>query len=125
MRVTDHETTVVLDGLRRLVKVLRESSREAEQLVGLSRLVKAKLVQRVRAEDDARRLELALTTGGRQLHDKAPHLITAVQLLSMERRRSLGEGLTQVAQLMALPDSPSQMFFEEDAPTKPKRKQRR
>ncbi|MDP2274200.1 MAG: MarR family transcriptional regulator [Archangium sp.] len=166
MSATDHETTVVLDGLRRLVKELRESSREAEHQVGLSaaqlfvlevlgaqsslslsevaarththqssvsvvvsRLVKARLVRRVRSPDDGRRLELALTAKGRTLQEKAPHvaqkrLVTAVQLLPREQRRALGEGLAQVAQLMALSDSPAPMFFD-DSPTTVKGKKPR
>ncbi len=166
MSAADHQTTAVLDGLRRLVKELRDSSRAAEHQVGLSaaqlfvlevlavqsslslsevaarththqssvsvvvsRLVKAKLVRRVRAEDDGRRLELALTAKGRTLQTLAPHaaprrLIAAVQLLPKEQRRALGESLAKVAELMALPPSPGQMFFEDD-PAKTKGKKPR
>jgi DNA-binding MarR family transcriptional regulator len=149
------ETTAVLDGLRRLVKVLREGSRAAEQELGLSgaqlfvlealagaktlsltgvaerththqssvsvvvsRLVRRGLVKRVRAGDDARRLELCLTPRGKALQAKAPHaaqrrLIAAVEALPRAQRRALGATLARVAELMDLPAAAPAMFFEE------------
>lgn len=149
------ETTAVLDGLRRLVKTLREGSRAAEQALGLSgaqlfvlqalskasslsltelaerththqssvsvvvaKLVARQLVRRARAEDDARRLVLRLTPRGARLLERAPdatqdRLIAALGQLPAKERRALGQSLAKVAELMALPESAPQMFFED------------
>ncbi|MDP1830054.1 MAG: MarR family winged helix-turn-helix transcriptional regulator [Archangium sp.] len=149
------DTTAVLDGLRRVVKALRENSRAAEQTLGISgaqlfvldalsgeqglslsevaartrthqssvsvvvsRLVSAGLVRRVRAGDDARRLELRLTARGRALRSKAPQaaqhgLIDAVERLPAPQRRALAEALGRVCALMDLPRTAPAMFFEE------------
>jgi DNA-binding MarR family transcriptional regulator len=149
------ETTLVLDGLRRLVKTLREGSRAAEQALGLSgaqlfvlqalskdsslsltelaerththqssvsvvvaKLVARKFVRRTRAEDDARRLVLRLTPRGAQVLERAPdatqdRLIAALGQLPAKERRALGQSLAKVAELMALPESAPQMFFED------------
>jgi DNA-binding MarR family transcriptional regulator len=159
VKTVNQETTAVLDGLRRLVKVLREGSRAAEQELGLSgaqlfvlaalegdtslsltglaerththqssvsvvvsRLVERGLVKRVRARDDARRLELCLTARGRALQGKAPdaaqhRLIAAVEALPRAQRRALGQTLGRVAASMDLPATAPAMFFE-DAPRK-------
>ena len=157
MTTVNQETTAVLDGLRRLVKVLREGSRAAEQELGLSgaqlfvlaalaggtprsltelaerththqssvsvvvsRLVQRRLVKRLRARADARRLELCLTPRGKALQLKAPdaaqhRLIAAVEALPRAQRRALGQSLGRVAAAMALPATAPAMFFE-DAP---------
>lgn len=159
MTTVNQETTAVLDGLRRLVKVLREGSRAAEQELGLSgaqlfvldalaggtplsltelaeqththqssvsvvvsRLVQRGLVKRMRARDDARRLELCLTPRGKALQVKAPdaaqhRLIAAVGELPRAQRRALGQALGRVAASMDLPATAPAMFFE-DAPRK-------
>jgi len=156
------EAQSILDAIREIVRVLRESSRAAEAKVGLSgaqlfvlqklgeggplslnelaartlthqssvsvvvsRLVEAGLVQRRRAEDDARRLELALTRQGEQLLSRAPdaaqeRLIQGVRELSATDRKRLAQGLKRLLERMGVEERTPEMFFEEPPKAKGK-----
>lgn len=150
------EVISILDDLRRIVRVLRESSRSAERAHGVSgaqlfalkvlaqssplsmnelaartrthqstvsvvikRLVAAKLVSRVASEQDARRVELAVTLKGRALLAKAPlaaqeRLIEGIELLGRKDQKLLASTLHRLVSTMQLVDEAPTMFFEED-----------
>jgi DNA-binding MarR family transcriptional regulator len=155
--LTDRSTRAILDGIRLIVRALRESSREAERAVGLSaaqlfvlqrlagspaislneladrtlthqssvsvvvaKLARRGLVARTRAVDDARRLEISLTSAGREVLGRAPaaaqdRLIAALALLGASARRSLAQDLGKLVEAMALPEEQQRhppMFFE-------------
>lgn len=152
------DTRTVLDAVRRIVHGLRESSRRAEKLVGVSgaqlfvlhklaespalslnelaalththqssvstviaRLEAAGLVRRAWSTADGRRLELSLTTKGRQLADRAPdmaqdRLIAGIEQMSAARRRQLAAGLAELAQSLDNSAATPAMFFEERPP---------
>jgi len=145
----------VLDAIRRIVRLLRLASREAERDVGLSgaqlfvlqKLSEAKmlsvnelaerththqssvsvvaqalvdkgLVARARAADDARRLELTLTSQAKGLLRKAPgaaqdRLIDAVTRMPGPARKQLARGLARLVQEAGLADDDAPMIFED------------
>ena len=151
----DPATRAVLDSIRRIVRVLRESSRRTERSLGLgaaqlfvlqrlagaqplslnelaertlthqssvsvvvSRLVKAKLVTRLRARGDARRLEIRLTPAGEAALERAPaaaqdRIIAALGTLGAPVRRDLARQLGRLVEAMALPAQHPPMFFEQ------------
>jgi DNA-binding MarR family transcriptional regulator len=150
----------VLDSFRRIVRLLRLSSREAEREVGLSgaqlfvlqKLSEAKvlsvndlagrththqssvsvvaqtlvdkgLVARARAADDARRLELTLTSAAKTLLRKAPgaaqdRLIEAIERLPMATRKQLASGLSKLVEEAGLGDTEAPMLMDEAPPSK-------
>jgi DNA-binding MarR family transcriptional regulator len=88
--------------------------------VVIQRLVRQRLVAKVAARDDRRRLCLALTARGRRVLGRAPvavqeHLIAAISALPAAERRALARSLDTVARLVAphgaRPHPP--MFFED------------
>jgi len=88
--------------------------------VVIQRLVRQRLVAKVAATDDRRRLSLALTMKGRRVLGRAPvavqeHLIAAISALPAADRRALARSLGFVARLVAPhgvgPHPP--MFFED------------
>ena len=149
------EVTEVVDALRRIVRVLHQSHRVAEQRWQLSaaqllvlqrlaeaeplsvnqladrtfthqstvsvvvtRLVSRGLVRRSRADDDARRAELALTPAGRVLLQRAmtsalTKLIDALDDMPATRLRVIGGCLHRVVDALGVADEPAGMFFEE------------
>ncbi len=150
----DPSTRAVLDSIRRIVRALRESSRNTERSVGLgaaqlfvlqrlagapplsineladrtlthqssvsvvvSRLVRGGLVERTRAAEDGRRVEITLTPAGRALLARAPaaaqdRLIGALGLLGVAARKDLASHLGRLVEAMALPLHHPPMFFE-------------
>lgn len=154
----------VMDALRRIVRDLRLSARDAERRAGVSgaqlfvlqtlseanasslndlaertstdqssvsvvvrRLCERKLVARKASEDDGRRVELSLTASGRKLLARCPEP-TQVRLVGGLRRMraaelaSLTVGLRGLVQQMGIEDAATRMLFDEEAPTKPKRR---
>ena len=151
----------VLDSLRRIVQALRESSRRAEQELGITgaqlfvldslalapavslnelaarththqssvstvaaRLVKRGLIRRTRAEDDGRRLTLALSTEGRRLIGRAPdvaqnRLVRGIERLPSASRRGLAAALAALASEVDGGRAAPSMFF--DTPQKGRR----
>lgn len=161
------EVTSVADALRRIVRVLHQSHRRAEQRWQLSaaqllvlqrlaeapslsvneladrtythqstvsvvvtRLVGRGLVRRSRAGDDARRAELALTTSGRALLQRAmssalTQLLDALDAMPTSRLRVIGECLDGVVQALGVGNEPPGMFFEDTASEAPSRGSKR
>ena len=149
------EVSEVVDSLRRIVRVLHQSHRVAEQRWQLSaaqllvlqrlaeedtlsvnqladrtfthqstvsvvvtRLVSRGLVRRSRADDDARRAELALTPAGRVLLQRAmtsalTKLIDALDDMPASRLRVIGGCLHRVVDALGVSNEPAGMFFEE------------
>jgi len=86
----------------------------------VSRLVRQGLVRRARAEDDRRRVTLALTARARALLRRAPEpptarLIDALETLSEREARALARGLGALTRALALDPAPAGMLFEEEA----------
>ena len=85
--------------------------------VVVRRLVQRKLVKKVRAADDARRVELTLTPAGVALLREAPEvmqvrLARAIGELAPADREALGRGLHQLVRALGVGDAPPAMFFE-------------
>ncbi|MGA7614640.1 MAG: MarR family transcriptional regulator [Thermoanaerobaculia bacterium] len=85
--------------------------------VVVKRLVERGLVVRKRSADDARRLELSLTSKGRLAARKAPpavqnELIAGLRELSPVRRRALGRTLSGIASRIGEGGAVPPMFFE-------------
>jgi DNA-binding MarR family transcriptional regulator len=87
--------------------------------VVIQRLVRQRLVAKIAARDDRRRLRLAVTAKGRRALRRSPvavqeHLIAAISALPAADRRALARSLGAVARLVAphgaAPHPP--MFFE-------------
>ena len=86
--------------------------------VVVTRLVDRGLVRRSRADDDARRAELALTAHGRALLQRAMtsaqgELIDALDSMSSARLRAIATGLHDVVDALGVDGEPAGMFFEE------------
>jgi DNA-binding MarR family transcriptional regulator len=147
----------ILDAVRRLVRQLRLSDREAQLRVGLSaaqlyvlyqlgktpanslgelaerthtdqssvstvvtRLVTAGLVQRERAGDDARRLQLSLTRSGRAALQKAPSiaqekLLAAVERLPAAEQKRFADTFTRLLEDIGADAARPPLLFEESA----------
>jgi DNA-binding MarR family transcriptional regulator len=147
----------ILDAVRRLVRQLRLSDREAQLRVGLSaaqlyvlnelgktpaislgelaerthtdqssastvvaRLVDSGLVQRERAGEDARRLELSLTRAGRAALQKAPpvaqeKLIEAIDSLPAAERKRFAATFERLLDDIGADNTRPPMLFEDDA----------
>jgi DNA-binding MarR family transcriptional regulator len=87
--------------------------------VVVRRLVRRKLVKKVRAADDGRRVELTLTPAGMTLLRKAPEvmqvrLARAIESLQPEDRQGLERGLKHLANELGVKNIPAPMFFESD-----------
>jgi DNA-binding MarR family transcriptional regulator len=85
--------------------------------VVVTRLVEKGFVERIRAADDARRLELALTPAGRRALKKAPdpaqdRFLAAVQVLAPAKRKILSQLLRDLVGQLGIEGEP-ELFFEE------------
>ena len=88
--------------------------------VVVTRLVKRGLVARTRADDDARRAELSLTTTGRSLLRRAmgaaqTHLIDALDAMPAPELRRINASLQRIVESLGVEDEPAGMFFEDTA----------
>ena len=161
------EVSEVVDSLRRIVRVLHQSHRIAEQRWQLSaaqllvmqrlaeektlsvnqladrtfthqstvsvvvtRLVSRGLVRRSRADDDARRAELALTPAGRVLLQRAmtsalTKLMDALDDMPESRLRVIGSCLNRVVDALGVAEEPAGMFFEDGLAAEPNGKSKR
>ena len=86
--------------------------------VVVARLVNRGLVRRGRADDDARRAELALTGAGRALLRRAmssaqAQLFDALDAMSSARLRVIAAGIDDVVSALGVGAEPAGMFFEE------------
>jgi len=91
----------------------------------VTRLVESGLIERVRADDDARRLELTLTRSGRAALRKVPvvaqeQIVAAVEKLPPARRREFAETFNEL--LDAIGAAPCAPMLFEDEGTEKKRK---
>jgi DNA-binding MarR family transcriptional regulator len=95
----------------------RTMTHQSTVSVVVRRLVRRKLVKKVRAPDDARRVELTLTPSGAALLRRAPEamqlrLARAIDSLQLEDRRALERGLGHLVKELGAQDAPAAMFFE-------------
>ncbi len=95
----------------------RTMTHQSTVSVVVRRLVRRKLVKKVRAADDSRRVELTLTPAGSALLRRAPEvmqvrLARAIESLSEEDRVALERGLGHLLTELGGADSHAPMFFE-------------
>jgi DNA-binding MarR family transcriptional regulator len=95
----------------------RTMTHQSTVSVVVRRLVRRKLVKKVRATDDARRVELTLTKAGAALLRRAPEavqarLMRAIGELGDPERRALAHGLRQLVGAVGTEGTPAPMFFE-------------
>lgn len=95
----------------------RTMTHQSTVSVVVRRLVRRKLVKKIRAEDDARRVELTLTATGTALLKRAPEVLqvrlaNAIGALGSSDRRSLAAGLEHLVSELGVGDAPPTMFFE-------------
>jgi DNA-binding MarR family transcriptional regulator len=95
----------------------RTMTHQSTVSVVVRRLVRRKLVKKVRAQDDARRVELTLTPAGIALLRRAPEVLqvrlaSAIGELGTAERRSLAHGLEHLVGELGVGNAPPAMFFE-------------
>jgi DNA-binding MarR family transcriptional regulator len=95
----------------------RTMTHQSTVSVVVRRLVRRKLVKKVRAQDDARRVELTLTAAGVALLRRAPEVLqvrlaSAIGALGATERRSLAHGLEHLVNELGVGNAPPAMFFE-------------
>jgi DNA-binding MarR family transcriptional regulator len=95
----------------------RTMTHQSTVSVVVRRLVRRKLVKKVRAEDDARRVELTLTPAGTALLRRAPEamqvrLSRAIESLQEAERHALERGLGHLVTELGAAEGPAEMFFE-------------
>ncbi len=152
-----------MDSLRRIVRGLRLTARDAERSAGISgaqlfvlqtlaqerasslndladrtltdqssvsvvvkRLADRKLVARKAAPDDARRVELSLTTAGKRLLARCPEptqerLVSALRKLEPNELAGLTAGLIALVREMDIESSAARMLFDEEESPRPRR----
>ena len=98
----------------------RTMTHQSTVSVVVRRLVRRKLVKKVRAADDGRRVELTLTPAGTALLRKAPEvmqvrLARAIESLQLEDRHALERGLGHLVTELGVRDTPTPMFFESES----------
>jgi MarR family transcriptional regulator, lower aerobic nicotinate degradation pathway regulator len=86
--------------------------------VVVTRLVDRGLVRRSRADDDGRRVEIALTASGRRLLRRAmssalTQLIDALDAMPTTRLQVIGSCLQSVVDALGVAGEPAGMFFED------------
>jgi DNA-binding MarR family transcriptional regulator len=95
----------------------RTMTHQSTVSVVVRRLVQRKLVRKVRAADDARRVELTLTPSGMALMRKAPEamqtrLARAIDALDGAQRRAMASGLARLVTSLGGDAAPETMFFQ-------------
>lgn len=95
----------------------RTMTHQSTVSVVVRRLVQRKLVRKVRAPDDARRVELTLTAAGAALIRKAPEavqarLARAIDALPAAERHALASGLAKLVTSVGADTAPEKMFFQ-------------
>ncbi len=99
----------------------RTMTHQSTASVVVRRLVRRKLVRKVRAADDARRVELTLTTEGMLLLHEAPEafqlrLRRALEGLDGGDQRALSNALSRLIAGLGAEEVASGMFFEKIGP---------
>jgi DNA-binding MarR family transcriptional regulator len=95
----------------------RTMTHQSTVSVVVRRLVRRKLVKKVRAAADARRVELTLTPSGAALLRRAPEVMQvrlsrAIAHMDESHREALARGLAQLGRELGVDDAPVAMFFE-------------
>ena len=95
----------------------RTMTHQSTVSVVVRRLVRRKLVRKVRATDDARRVELTLTPAGAALLKRAPEavqvrLARAIAALDATDRGVIARGLQQLVRAVGADVAAAPMFFE-------------
>jgi DNA-binding MarR family transcriptional regulator len=110
----------------------RTFTHQSSVSVVVQRLVKRKLVAKIAAKDDRRRVRLAITDDGRRVLRRSPQpaqerLIAGIASLKAADRRVLVEALTTMARTLTPTTAPPPMLFEEgrDGATWPAARPRR
>jgi DNA-binding MarR family transcriptional regulator len=98
--------------------------------VVVRRLVEKKLVARKPSPDDARRVGLTLTAGGRRVLARCPEptqarILDALRRLKASELAALDLGAAALERAMGLDATAPRMFFEEAASAAPERRKRR
>jgi DNA-binding MarR family transcriptional regulator len=107
----------------------RTFTHQSSVSVVVQRLVARKLVAKVTAPDDRRRVRLTLTEQGRALLRRSPEpvqerLIAGIAALGPMERRALAATLLTIADTLAVRDGAPPMLFEESKPPVRKRRLR-
>lgn len=89
--------------------------------VVVRRLVRRKLLEKRRAADDARRVELTLTAAGSMVVETAPEafqlrLKRVIEAMEEADRAALARALSRLVSAIGAEDAPSGMFFESIEP---------
>jgi DNA-binding MarR family transcriptional regulator len=97
----------------------RTMTHQSTVSVVVRRLVRRKLVKKVRAADDRRRVELTLTPAGIALLRRAPvavqvRLARAIEDLDEQDRQALAHGLKKLVHAVGADRYVAPMFFERD-----------
>jgi DNA-binding MarR family transcriptional regulator len=105
----------------------RTFTHQSSVSVVVQRLVERRLVVKVPARDDRRRVQLALTDAGHALLRRSPEpmqerLIAGIATLNDRQRDTLATALMQVAQTMTRGRTHPPMFFEERGKGAPPRR---
>jgi DNA-binding MarR family transcriptional regulator len=95
--------------------------------VVVTRLVEAGLIERRRAEEDARRLVLNLTRSGRAALVSAPpppqaHLLDVIEALPAAERKRFASTFARILDAMGAGSSAAPMFFDDETPKTKKKK---
>ena len=98
--------------------------------VVVTRLVRRGLVRRSRADHDARRAELQLTSAGRLLLNRAltsaqGQLIDSLEAMPSTRLNGIGRSLDTIVAALGAGDEPASMFFEDESTNDPSETKRR
>ncbi len=104
----------------------RTFTHQSSVSVVIRRLVEQRLVAKVTAQDDRRRVRIALTERGRRVLRRAPspvqeRLIAALAALDDAERHRLASSLDEIARLVAASSGPAPMIFEEARSGRPRR----
>lgn len=97
----------------------RTMTHQSTVSVVVRRLVRRKLVKKIRATDDARRVELTLTPAGTALLRRAPELVQvrlarAIESIEPRERQILARGLQHLVRTIGVDTGVTPMFFESD-----------
>jgi DNA-binding MarR family transcriptional regulator len=84
----------------------------------VARLVDAKLVRRVASKEDRRRMEIAITTAGLRLIEKAPQtpqakMIAAIEQLPAATQAEIAKSLEALVTAIGADATAPRMFFED------------
>ena len=105
----------------------RTATDQSTVSVVVTKLIDKGFVSRERSENDARKLELALTAKGRRAVKSLPPpiqsaIVEGVQRLPRARARTLAESLSAICEILGVDDEHPPMLFADDP--KPARKRK-